>query len=725
MTEARKKWGQGERRLRGERHLRGERRLRGERHLRASWCGALLLSVAGAALLAPAVVASPGHAAAPTHAAPRPPRRKEGDVLQIFDRQRVYVVTNDDPALADAFMEGTSPKERRVLSLDEWQKTPPGVRWYVSVVFLINRELLPAGVQIPSDCQSAGDELSCRVMRAGHAGGETTYEITVSAPDSAWLKRGIGSFRRMDDWPRSMVKWNVRSVAVVPVGADAARPAADLVPRQTKAPETGTLISAHVVPPDLWSAARSAGRLDHADEIVLVDRSVGDGGFPPPAPIASGDAALWRERKPGGRIRAILSAPNAAVLGEALRRAGDPLQTATETPTTLLTVRDLRGIRRVAVATVANGAGGADLAHRIATRAASDLRALDTFEVLERAGLSQVLGEIALGQAGITESKDRARVQQLAAADALLIVEITDAGGATTYSATHDRLTPALTDPPRRPSEPSRLKYAVVVPGKADDPAVKAVVEAMLSKAVGTRTEREYREACDWYNRDTLPRWERAVADWNYNRANRAVTWRENITAHSAATVSGSLRLVDLTDGLVLWEAPFTATERDRASHAARAVTLIGDDAVPADTVLPRATAAPALVARAADAALADGIRTLRGTALLPPSGAMSGIIAGVPVAPPAVVAIAPPVVGVNGRVLDVDGDLILVGLGQTDGLKVGDTLVVTTDGGQKIRLTVTRVRPRTCDATVAKSATPPTGAKVVTGYAVQPGASK
>ena len=68
------------------------------------------------------------------------------------------------------------------------------------------------------------------------------------------------------------------------------------------------------------------------------------------------------------------------------------------------------------------------------------------------------------------------------------------------------------------------------------------------------------------------------------------------------------------------------------------------------------------------------------------------------------------------GKILDVDGDTLLIGLGAGDGLKVGDALTVTLEGGIKVRAAVTKVRPRTCDAQFDKSATPAKRAHVLTG---------
>ena len=69
-----------------------------------------------------------------------------------------------------------------------------------------------------------------------------------------------------------------------------------------------------------------------------------------------------------------------------------------------------------------------------------------------------------------------------------------------------------------------------------------------------------------------------------------------------------------------------------------------------------------------------------------------------------------------TGKILDVDGDTLLIGLGAGDGLKVGDVLTITLEGGIKVRAAVTKVRPRTCDAQFDKSATPAQRARVLTG---------
>jgi hypothetical protein len=80
------------------------------------------------------------------------------------------------------------------------------------------------------------------------------------------------------------------------------------------------------------------------------------------------------------------------------------------------------------------------------------------------------------------------------------------------------------------------------------------------------------------------------------------------------------------------------------------------------------------------------------------------------------------------GRILDVDGDLLLVGLGAGDGLKVGDVLLVKIGegtGAKTLRLVVTRARPRTCDATFDKAAPANLRALVATGQTVTQEATK
>ena len=51
-----------------------------------------------------------------------------------------------------------------------------------------------------------------------------------------------------------------------------------------------------------------------------------------------------------------------------------------------------------------------------------------------------------------------------------------------------------------------------------------------------------------------------------------------------------------------------------------------------------------------------------------------------------------------SGKLVDIDGENYLVGMGETDGVKVGDVLTVTA-GDVPVQFIVTRVRPRTCDA--------------------------
>lgn len=683
------------------------------------------------------VAAAPVHAAPSSPAALRGPRPPQpGDVLAIFDNARVYVITNDAAELADALLEGCRHKERRVLTVEEWAQTPRDVRLYVSTVFLINRERLPEGQRVPEKCQAAGDELHTEVVRGGRQGG-VTHEVTLSAPDSAWLRRAVQDFRRLPVAPRSATRKNVRSLAVVAFGEGAKNAAGPLLEDSL----TDKNRAAHLLPHEAWVLGKS--RVDDMDEVLLIDR-----GSPEAASLPEGirakltashlgphDTVGWRETKDTGRSRVLLCGPSPDHLAYVTRRFAEGALKVGEAVTVLHTARDLRSVRRVAVAALKSPDVDGQLARRLASRAATELRTLDTFEVLERAGLNEVLSEVALQQAGLTKSRNRARVRQMAAADALLIVEVTSGTGRTEYEATYERLTPRMGGAPRRPAEPSRLKHSVSLPGKENDPVARSITDALLSRAVGTKTDREYKELLNHFNLVTLPLWQRQVDSYHEERRTRPVSWKQNLTARRSATVSGSLRLVDLMDGLVLWEAPFAVTERlDDATLSPRTVTTYGEDSRPQDTDLPdpQDETTEELLNRASEMALAQGFTALKGTALLPaPASLAVASAATSPVSPetqPTPVGDgptlpAPPATA--GRVLDVDGDQVLIGLGQVDGLRVGDRVLVTLpDGRTTVALVANRVRPRTCDAIFEKSVSAGLRAKVVVGLAALRAAS-
>jgi hypothetical protein len=79
-----------------------------------------------------------------------------------------------------------------------------------------------------------------------------------------------------------------------------------------------------------------------------------------PAPVADalrarrvggGETLVWREPKENGRARVIVSAPTADQLTDALRRLpASPTTTVSETAVVFASARDLRAVRRVAVA---------------------------------------------------------------------------------------------------------------------------------------------------------------------------------------------------------------------------------------------------------------------------------------------------------------------------------------------------------------------------------------
>lgn len=632
---------------------------------------------------------------------------KEGDILRIFDKGRVYVVTNDDAQLADELLLDTNVKERRVLTPEEWKQMPAGVRRYVSVVFLVNRQYLPPDVRLPEKCLAERDELWIDSSRFGSDSG-VTYEVTLSAPDGAWLRQAIREFRKMSDAPRRGNKRNVRSRAIIPIGAGAVRAADPLLAAGEEATVRGHIVNARNYP-------RVTDRIAEMDEVFLIDRSaLNDPSFAR-IPGTDGNAVQcgphdtlwWKERKPNGRYRIYISAPLADHLAETVRRNPDPME-APDTPTVVYTARDLRAVRRVAVATVKQGIENPEIARRLASKAATDLRALDAFEVLERAGLSEVLGEVALDQAGITKAADRTRVRQLAAADALLIIELTGIAPRTEYAARHRRLTGRMGGPPPRPLEPSRLKIPIVIPGKENDPVARVLADAVLGRAVGSKSDREYKEALNYYNNETLPRWHQRVEEYEYEKRNRVVSWEESLTVKSSVIVSGSLRLVDLSDGLVLWETVFVADGHGNYPGTTRTITTRGEDSVPGkqNVPAPQGAAPENLVIQAIDNAVGTGIQILRGTTILPTNAVLSASANGE----------ASKTASLSGRILDIDGDTVLIGLGATDGLKLNDTLTVALPDGVVVSLVVTKVRPRTCDAAFAPSATAIQRAKVSVG---------
>ncbi len=664
------------------------------------------------------------------------PKAKSGDILRLFSDAHVLVVTNEDAALVDALLEGTRPKTRRVLSVDDWVQSDRGDNKGEVRVFLINREKLPvsgvaainAARRLPEGACGDTDEIWAFGHKIGKKfDGRESVNIVLSAPDSAWLKQNVREFRSWINLPYDPNKRPVPSMGVIALGqsGELRETAARLT---TDNPQVaGALPRFHSLSVDEWTSG--ALRTGHSDELVLIDRSSLQAGEQSAlAPITAGktiaasDTVAWRERKSADkagktRWRIVVSAPNGTMLSDAVRRYPDPRRVPT-TPLVVSTARDLRSVRRVAVAGVKNNALGADTIKRIASRTATELRSMDAFEVPDRAGLSEILSEIALQQAGITKANDRARVQQLAAADALLIVEITDAGGRTDYSAQCERITPKMGKPPRKPLEPSRFRGVLSLPGKEDDPTVRSLGEALLGRALGTKSDDDYRRDLNQYNYETLPRWQQMVTQYQNERDTRAVEWRQAVKSRAKATVSGSLRLVDLTDGLVLWETPFTVSDTSEQAEGVSTVTSRGDDSGPPTDTCPQPVshAPDALTARCAEAAVTQAVRGLRLSALLPQ--ATGSLIAdATPTASP--VHTAP-----KGKLLDIDGDSYLVGLGQTDGVKVGDILTIALDEKTTARLIVTRVRPRTCDAVWDKTAPAALTARVSVGQLATPAAA-
>ena len=661
------------------------------------------------------------------------PKAKSGDILRVFNDAHVLVVTNEDAALVDALLDGTHPKTRRVVSVDDWVQHEPSDNKGEVRVFLINREKLPvSGVaaintarRLPEGSCGDTDEIWAFGRKVGKKfDGRESIDIVLSAPDGAWLKQNVREFRNWVNLPYDPNKRPVSSMGVIALGqsGDVREAAAHLT--LDNPVSAGALPRFHTVAFDDWTSA--ALRTSHSDELILIDRSsLGAGELAASAPILAGktiganETLVWRQRKNTDkagktRWRIVVSAPNGAMLSEAIKRYPDPRRVPT-TPLVVSTARDLRGVRRVAVAGVKNNALGADIIKRIASRTATELRSMDAFEVPDRAGLSEILSEIALQQAGITKANDRARVQQLAAADALLIVEITDAGGRTDYSAQCERVTPKMGKAPRKPLEPSRFRGVLSLPGKEDDPTVRSLGEALLGRALGTKSDDDYQRDLYRYNSETLPRWQQMVTQYQNERDTRTVEWRQAVRSQSKATVSGSLRLVDLTDGLVLWEAPFTVSDTSEQAEGVSTVTSRGDDSGPPTDTCPQpiSKAPDALTARCAENAVTQAVRGLRLSALLPQA---NGSLIADATAAASSVHTAP-----KGKLLDIDGESYLIGLGQTDGVKVGDVLTIALDDKTTARLIVTRARPRTCDAAWDKTVPAALTARVSVGQFATP----
>ena len=134
-----------------------------------------------------------------------------------------------------------------------------------------------------------------------------------------------------------------------------------------------------------------------------------------------------------------------------------------------------------------------------------------------------------------------------------------------------------------------------------------------------------------------------------------------------------------------------------------RTAVSTGEDSSPPPPDYPTSVSEPpaALVAKAAETALEQGIQALRGTALLPPATALTPLPA-----PTSALALLPTPADApaSGRILDVDGDTLLIGLGTTDGLTLGDALLVVLPDGRTVRVVTTRRGPADAGARTTKT---------------------
>ena len=274
---------------------------------------------------------------------------------------------------------------------------------------------------------------------------------------------------------------------------------------------------------------------------------------------------------------------------------------------------DLTGVQRVAVSGLGRDASARKLAESLASELAPELRSLGAFDVLERDGLSNLLAEVALSQAGLTQSEPRGRVQKLAAADAILIVDVTSCTGRTDAVNRNERVTQKLGNAPRRPVAPTRLR----VPVPVSDPSARAALEAVLGDRVGYRSEEDYQDDLDRYQRRDVPRYREDLRAWERARRERTVQWRQESTLRGELTARGSVRLVSMTDGRILWEAPFSVSERGEQEGGVRTVTVTGEDSVPEERGAIDEPP-PFLVGRATGRVVSQALAALRRGAELP-----------------------------------------------------------------------------------------------------------
>ena len=102
----------------------------------------------------------------------------------------------------------------------------------------------------------------------GKFNGREGYEITLSAPDSAWLKQNVQEFRRWPDLFRDPIKRPVSSLVLLPVGAGAEESAHTIVAENDA---KNARFRFHLVFPTDWTSGSL--RTEMCDEVVLIDRS--------------------------------------------------------------------------------------------------------------------------------------------------------------------------------------------------------------------------------------------------------------------------------------------------------------------------------------------------------------------------------------------------------------------------------------------------------------------
>jgi len=440
-------------------------------------------------------------------------------------------------------------------------------------------------------------------------------------------------------------------------------------------------------------------QLEECSEVYFLDRSREDSGPPTIAQMVARhelkatSLLIEKAQREDGTSCVVFSAPTSLLLETRARRFPN-LAAVTDGPL-LEEAVDLRHIGRAPLLVSAGGtnASKADR-EQIRLLLARDMRTDLRLQIDERGSDLAVLNEEVALQQLLGGTDTAKKLRQSTGARYVWMFTLTEFEGATEYMPSEKRISP---DPPAfsepEPQKPSQYEGGIFSRRKKHE----------------WEMERDMRS---WQN--DHDQWERRKVDHEQDRQNAPIQWERSITRVDSAHARGVLRLVDLQDvGKVIWETSedCRGTAREQKFFKSDRTTIRGLSNKPEslDTPVADTTCPQSVLCSAARAAGQEGLMALRERAWLPEAGIMArsvavgntdagditadpapkaAAVAEIPARPaaptPTVADVAPPASTPAAatplsapQVAMVDGTTVTLTIGEAEGVRVGDTVIV------------------------------------------------